>query len=312
MSIDIIIPNYNGSTIIEKALPNVFAALKNYKGEVIIVDDGSSSEDVLALKSLVYEYKDKKERIKLVEHTKNKGFASAANTGVKASDADFVALLNSDIVPHNDFLQSPLEKLTANENLFAVGCVDESIENGKTILRGRGIGKWSRGMLSHSRGDVDKSDTFWTSGGSSILRRDLYQKFGGMDEIFNPFSWEDIDLSYRARKAGFDIMFDNKSKVTHFHDTGAIRKNFTTSRVTTIAYRNQFIFIWKNITSIHLLINHILFLPVIILRAIKSGDINLLYGFFLALIKLPAIIKKHNSQKKSYKVSDLQLINYIK
>jgi GT2 family glycosyltransferase len=312
MSIDIIIPNYNGSAIIEKALPSVFGALKNYKGKVIIVDDGSDSEDILEFKNILEKYKNKNENIKLIEHTKNKGFASAVNTGVKASDADFVVLLNSDIIPHGDFLKSPLEKLTGNENLFAVGCMDESIENGKTVLRGRGVAKWSNGMLSHSRGEVDKSDTFWTSGGSSIFRRDLYQKVGGMDEIYNPFYWEDIDLSYRARKMGFDIMFDNNSKVTHFHETGAIKSNFTASKVTTIAYRNQFIFIWKNITNVNLFINHILLLPINILRAIKSSDANLLYGFFLALIKLPAIIKKHNLQKKFYKVSDLQLINSIK
>lgn len=312
MSIDIIIPNYNGSTIIKKALPDVFNALRNYKGKVIIVDDGSDKEDVFVLRGLVEEHKNKNERIKLVEHKKNKGFASAVNTGVNASDADLVVLLNSDIIPHENFLQSPLEKFNSDSNLFAVGCMDESIENNKTVLRGRGMARWSRGMLSHSRGEVDKEDTFWTSGGSSIIRRDLYQKFGGMDEIYNPFYWEDIDLSFRARKAGFDIMFDNKSKVTHFHDAGAIKNNFTQSRVTTIAYRNQFIFIWKNITNINLFINHLLFLPLNILGAIKSGDTKLLYGFFLALIKLPDIIKKRNLQKKYYKVSDIQLINYIK
>lgn len=312
MSVDIIIPNYNGSAIIEKALPNVFRALKNYKGKVIIVDDGSKKEEVLLLSDLVEKYASEGKHIKLVKHVKNKGFSSAVNTGVRASDADFVVLLNSDIIPHEDFLKSPLNHLIDNKNLFAVGCMDESIENGKTILRGRGVAKWSGGMLSHSRGEVDKSDTFWTSGGSSIIRRDLYQKFGGMDEIYNPFYWEDIDLSYRARKMGFDIMFDNKSKVTHFHETGAIKSNFTVSKVTKIAHRNQFMFIWKNITSINLITNHILLLPINILKAIKSGDTNLLYGFFLALIKLPAIIKKRNLQKKSYKISDLKLINSIK
>lgn len=312
MSVDIIIPNYNGSAIIEKGLPNVFGALKNYKGKVIIVDDGSSNEEVFAIRSLVEKYKNKGERIKLIEHANNKGFASAVNTGVKASDADFVVLLNSDIVPYKNFLQSPLEKLIGNKNLFAVGCMDESIENNKTILRGRGIAKWSGGMLSHSRGEVDMSDTFWVSGGSSIIRREIYQKLGGMDEIYNPFYWEDIDLSYRARKAGFDIMFDNKSKVTHFHEEGAIKKNFTQSGVTIIAYRNQFIFIWKNISDSSFILNHLLILPVNILRAIVDRNSAFLKGLFLALVKLPAIIKKRNLQKKLYKISDLKLINSIK
>ena len=48
-------------------------------------------------------------------------------------------------MPEKDFLK-PLMEHFNDESVFAVGCMDKSIENGKTVLRGRGIGKWKKGF----------------------------------------------------------------------------------------------------------------------------------------------------------------------
>lgn len=312
MDVDIIIPNYNGSHLIKKNLPGVLKALEKYDGKLIVVDDGSCPEDRDALRGIIDSFKkDTNRAIKYVEHERNQGFSSAVNTGVKNSGAKYVVLLNSDVVPSHNFLQSPLERLEHDSNLFAVGCMDESIEDGKTVLRGRGLARWRKGMIEHFRGEVDKDDTFWVSGGSSVFRRELYQKFGGMDEIYNPFYWEDIDLSYRAQKGGYIVVFDSSSTVVHIHGEGAIKKNFKNDKITYTAYRNQFIFIWKNITDFQLFLSHFLYLPLHFLGALKRGDTNFFKGFFLALVRLPAIISRRKKQKKLYKVSDLEVIKNI-
>jgi GT2 family glycosyltransferase len=250
-------------------------------------------------------------RVRLLQHKVNKGFSSTVNTGVDASNAEFVVLLNSDVLPTKNFLESPLKELLNNDDLFAVGCMDESMEGKKIVLRGRGVGKWGRGMINHSRGEVDRNDTFWVSGGSSVFRRSIYKKLGGMDEIYNPFYWEDIDLSYRAQKAGYVLLFDKKSVVKHFHDEGTIKNNFKSSSILMTAYRNQFIFIWKNITSISLLANHFLYLPFNIYGALKRHDVPFFKGLFLAVLKLPAIIDKRQKQKKLYRISDGEIIQKI-
>lgn len=310
MKIDIIIPNFNGAHLVRENLSKVLKSLESYKGKVILVDDGSKAEDREALREVVKE-SSSIGSVELVEHPVNKGFSSAVNTGVKKSTADYVVLLNSDVIPRKDFLKPLLEEIERDPLIFGIGCMDESIEGEKTVLRGRGQAKWSRGLLLHEKGETDKSDTFWISGGSSIFRRELYMKLGGMDEIYNPFYWEDIDLSYRAQKSGYKIFFNNKSVVEHLHEKGAIKKNFKKKKVTTVVYRNQFTFIWKNITDSKLIISHILYLPYHAFGALKRGDMEFFKGFFLAAFRLSAIMKKRSIQKKNYKLTDSEVIRNI-
>lgn len=306
MKIDIVIPNYNGSHLVKKNLPGVLEAIEKFDSRIIIVDDGSKEEDLISLRGIVEDFS-KKHKVKLIEHSTNLGFSSAVNTGVRNSKAGLVVLLNSDVLPRKDFLESPVQKISSDKDIFGIGCLDESIEDGKVVLRGNGSGKWKDGMVTHSEGNLKSEKTFWISGGSSVIDREKYIMLGGMDEIYNPFYWEDIDLSYRAQKAGFRILFDRNSVVRHYHEEGSIKKNVAKTKITTIAYRNQFIFVWKNVTDIKLIINHIVLLPANLLKGVRRGDFEFFKGFSLAIIKLPDIMKKRKLQKKFYKVSDKEI-----
>ncbi len=310
MKIDVVIPNYNGSNLIKKNLTDVIKSFGSYKSvSIIIVDDGSEKEDVIKLRSVIDLVNMRsKIPVSLIIREKNGGFSSAVNTGVNNSKADLVFLLNSDAVPYKDFLNPILERFEKDTLLFGVGCMDISVEGDTNVERGRGIGYWKKGLLRHKKGEVDREDTFWISGGSSMVRRGFYKKLGGLDEIYNPFYWEDIDLSYRAQKAGYNIVFERESKVEHRHDEGAIKKHFKKDKVTTVVYRNQFIFHWKNITDSNLIISHLFWLPFHILAAIVGRDTNLLKGFLFALQKMPVIINNRRVQKKRYIKSDREII----
>lgn len=308
MKIDFIVPNYNSSHLLEKNLDTMLAALGD-RGRIIIVDDGSKDESKELIKQLAGKYPDSK--VLLVMHQKNKGYGSAVNTGVSHSDAELVGLLNTDVSPRKNFLEFVLPHFE-KETMFAVGCMDESIEGESTVLRGRGAGRFEKGMLLHSKLDENGTYTFWVSGGSGIYRRDLFNKFKGMDTIYNPFYWEDIDLSYRAQRAGYEVLFEKRAIVEHRHAEGSIKKNFASSRVTTISYRNQFIFIWKNITDWDLLLFHYLYLPYNLYGAVRRKDTAFFKGFFLALGRIPAILSKRRLQKKLNVFSDREVIKDIK
>ncbi len=310
MKIDVVIPNYNGAKLIKKNLPDVIKSFgEGLKVSIIIVDDGSREDDVLELrKTLDAINMSSKIPVVLIEKEKNSGFSSAVNMGVKNCKSDLVVLLNSDAVPYKNFMDPVLDDFERDHLLFGVGCMDVSIEGSKSVKRGRGIAYWKKGLLRHKRGEIDKKDTFWISGGSSVVRRDIFNKLGGFDELYNPFYWEDIDLSYRAQKGGYKIIFEGRSLVEHRHDEGAIKSNFKKNKIITTVYRNQFIFHWKNITDKKLLFSHFFWLPFHLANAFVHTDNNLTGGFFLALKRLPDIIKSRNIAKKMFVLSDREII----
>ena len=296
-SVSIVIPNWNGVYLMEKHLGSVIAAAPH--AEIVIADDMSSDGSV--------EYIHKNfPRVKVVEGKKRKGFAANVNRGVHVATGDIVILLNTDVEPEKDFL-NPLLSHFDNPDVFAVGCLEKSRENGKTIFRGRGLAHWYRGFYVHSRGEVDRNDTAWVSGGSGAFRRSMWNTLGGMDILYNPFYWEDIDLSYRARKAGWKLIFEPKSIVGHYHEEGKIKREYTSEQVKKIVYRNQFIFIWKNVTDFSIICAHAMWVPIRLLQALIRGDVLMIEGYIRALGMLPKIFMRRMEQKHSYVLNDPEL-----
>ena len=340
--ISIIIPNYNGEDLLKKNLPKVFEAVNYYskenkqslisdelkrslrpsadglnqKVEIIVVDDGSTDASASVISNIKYQISNIP--IKLVRNEKNLGFSSTVNKGVKVAKGEIVVLLNTDVYPENNFLD-PFIKHFNDPQVFAVGCLDKSIDlpagkagDGKVVLRGRGIGKWDRGFLVHSRGDINETNTLWASGGSSAFRKSIWEKLGGFNELYNPFYWEDIDLSYRALKSGYKVIFEPKSVVYHEHEKGAIKQKYSPFQIKTIAYKNQFIFVWENATDINLQFLHLLFLPYHFIKALLRGDLPFFIGFLKAFVLLPKIIQSSLKAQKFFIKTDREVIGEFK
>jgi len=309
MNISIVIPNYNGEQLLKNNLPKIYDEIVAYtlgKAGVVVVDDYSSDKSV----DFLEEFAKQHASLKILRNEKNLGFAPTVNRGVKASDGDIVILLNTDVYPEKGFLKPLLENFS-DEKLFAVGCLDKSIEGDKTVFRGRGLGEWKKGFLVHRRGEVDKTNTLWVGGGSGAFKKTIWEKLGGFNELYAPFYWEDIDLSYRALKSGYKIMFEPKSIVIHEHEKGAIKSGYSPSKIKTIAYRNQFIFVWEN-ADLGTLIFHILWLPVCMLRFLMLFEWAFFLGFFEALILLPKILKSGLRTQRKFVLSDKEVIEKFK
>lgn len=311
--ISIVIPNYNGEALLKNNLPKVFSSLEGYISEVIVVDDASTDASVEEIKNYIEENKNKQAcSLVLLENNKNLGFSSTVNKGVKAAKGEIVVLLNTDVGPEKNFLES-LVLHFKDPQIFGIGCLDKSYEKGKIVERGRGVGKWSRGFLAHSRGEVDKKNTLWVSGGSGAFRKSIWEKLGGLNELYNPFYWEDIDLSYRALKSGYKVLFEKKSIVNHEHEKGTIKRTYSKFKIKTTAYRNQFIFVWENATDLSLQFSHVLFLPYHFARALINSDWAFFVGFIKAFILLPKIIQSSFKYQKFFVKSDKAVIqNFMK
>jgi len=287
IEISLIIPNWNGQRLLEKNLPAVFKACqewgKNEKWEIIVVDDASSDDSLIFLKKRFPE-------IKIVAHQKNKRFAAACNSGVEAAKGKIVVLLNNDVSPELNFLK-PLLRHFNDPLVFAVGCKEKDEKRGKVIYSGRSKGKFRRGFLVHWRAkNQNKTETLWATGGSMAVDRKKWLELGGMDVLFRPAYWEDIDLSWRAKKRGWRIVFEPKSVVNHHHESTNITA-FGQRQMKKFAYKNQFLFVWKN-GDVKMILSHLFWLPYHLFRAVLKGNWLFLKGFLLALAQIPEVVER--------------------
>lgn len=274
MKTSVIIPNWNGKSLLEKNLPSV---LKIGFDKVIVVDDASTDGSPAFLKTNFPE-------IKVLENPKNRGFAYTVNKGVASASGEIVYLFNTDMVPREGVLE-PVLKHFENPGVFGVSLAEEGYSYA--------VPKLEFGFLGHEPGGkTDKAhDTFWVSGGSGAFRKSMWDKLGGMDLLFSPFYWEDLDLSYRAQRMGWKLVWEPHAKVIHKHESTINTKHFKKKYLDYIKERNQLIFHWKNLPLSWLLTNHVLGL---LKRLLNPGYLVVI---LLALIKLPEIIIKRLTTK---------------
>lgn len=288
MKVSIVIPNWNGEEKLKKNLPSVLK-VKSVE-EIIVVDDASSDNSVEILER---EFP----QVKLIKKNKNSGFSSTVNLGVKNSSCSLVFLLNSDALAKEDCVEKVLDH-TKDPKVFSVGF--------------NAGGSWAWGYFKdgyfwHGQARETPKEvhqTLWVSGGSGLFKKSIWDELGGLDELFDPFYEEDVDLGYRATKRGYTNLWAPNAKVEHYRQKGVIEENFPKSFVSRIAQRNQLIFIWKNITDSELIKQHIFTLVKMLVTHPKYWPI-----FLSALVRLPEILRKRRMEMKRNKYLDKEILS---
>jgi GT2 family glycosyltransferase len=253
-----VIPTYKGRHLMEQYLPAVFAAL-NHQDELVVVEDTGPDDTVewmveefdlketkppfAGVDAYQGEYKKgrKKIDILLLVNLENQRFGETSNRGVKAAKHDLIFLINNDVAPHQDVLDHLLPYF-ADDEVFGVGPLE--IEHGKKS--GKNKLWFERGMFIHSKADDwESGPTAWISGGSGLFDKEKWLQIGGFDPLFYPAYWEDIDLSFQARKRGWQVLFEKKAIVDHNHETTNTTV-FGQRKMGQMSWRNANKFVWKN------------------------------------------------------------------
>jgi GT2 family glycosyltransferase len=321
MSKDItfIIPNYNGEEILNENLPQVISIAKKYNAKIIIGDDASKDESIKLLKEK-FKFTQIKEGDStpqdttqlLIQKNKNEGFSSNVNLCISYATTPLLLLLNTDAVPTDSAIDHLIQYFEDTDT-FAVGMVDTD-DDDQTHGRGKFI--FHNGFLLHDKAEInqnsqEKITTGWVSCGSGLFSREIWNNLNGLDPLFNPFYFEDVDIGYRAWKSGYSCYIEPKAKCIHLHKKGSIKKNYNEDKIKTISYRNQFIFNWKNLTDSDLITKHLNSLPKQILIAIKNNDKPFLKGLLNAVKLWPKIKNSRSSELNHYTKTDSQIIAKI-
>lgn len=298
MSLSVVIPNYNGRDLLQKNLPFVLDACVHWspqekQWEIIVVDDASKDDSVSWLQANY-------PQVRLIQSPRNLRFARAVNLGVAEASGDIVILLNSDVQPAKNFI-APLLRHFDDKQVFAVGC----LENNDS---GRGIGRFARGFLIHRRApDQSQPTTLWVTAGSGAFRKSIWDKLGGLDPLFRPAYEEDRDLCYNALKSGYKLVFAPDSHVDHLHES-TNKRVFSKAIITTMSFKNQFLFVWKNISSLKYFTGHLFWLPYHLLyTTIKSKGL-FLFGLILAVNQLPEALTSRWRARKHWSLTDAEVL----
>jgi GT2 family glycosyltransferase len=238
-SISVVIPNYNGRKLLEMYLPSVMEALRNadVPFELIVVDDCSKDESVCFLRG------NYPEAIVLV-NSKNHGFSYTCNQGIKVAKMELTFLLNSDVQLTPDYFAGQWKYFQYNDTFGVMGRImskdGQRIEDAARILFYKGC-KIKANRFYYSTDVNHISYTAYLSGANALVDTRKLKELGGFDEIYSPFSSEDSDLSTRAWLIGWKCYYEHSS-VCYHQVSGSIKNNIRAKLVSTVYFRNRFVF----------------------------------------------------------------------
>ncbi len=233
MKISVIVTNWNGKELLKKNLETIIINSPQ-ADEVLLADDASGDDSLKFAKTI----KDKYPKLRIISHKKNLGFGANTNDAINRATGELVVLLNNDIYPDPNYLVHSLKHFK-DPNVLGVGFSEKNHENWARFM-------WKGGYLQHEPGITDINKTHisgWVSGGSSIVRKSIFQKLGGFDPVYKPFYSEDLDLGYRAWKSGYTLLWEPKCIVEHHHES-TISK-FSKSLLNYVKERNRLLNTWR-------------------------------------------------------------------
>jgi GT2 family glycosyltransferase len=239
-SISVVIPTFNGKKLLEENIPFLLSSLKSERidFEIIICDDASSDDTVTYIEKNYPE-------IEFYRNKTNKGFSPTINLGILKAKKDLVFILNND-VKMTDYYFEKQFKYFENPNTFGVmgriiGTDGETQDTAKyPDYKGLKI----RGSTNYEIKNVPTNfwiPTFMLSGANALIDCKKIQLLNGFDEIYAPFYWEDVDLSVRAWRLGWECYYEPNSICIH-PTSSTIRELFKKKQVGVISDRNKFIF----------------------------------------------------------------------
>ncbi len=307
--ISVIMVNLNGEDLIRQYLPKVVASLvhvKNFKWELLFFDNGSTDNSIRIVHDICPE-------ARVLDSPSNLGFSISNNMTSRFARYDYLLFLNNDIEPNLDFLD-PLLECIQNEKVFAVA--PRMYRFDKQLDDGIRHAEFRTGLLTPvlhvSKSLEDKSDfTTFFCGGAVLLKKDIFNELGGFDVLFNPYSWEDLDLAYRAWKRGYEVIYEPRSVVYH-HREGTAKKVYSLSYRKMIAWRNRFLFMWKNLSFFPWIFEHLFYLPAKLVKFLCTGRGEYVLGFLWALNHLPQLLFVRWRERKFYTRTDKEIFNLMR
>jgi GT2 family glycosyltransferase len=208
VDVAVVIPSYNGARWLPGVLASV-AAQTLAPTEVLVVDDGSTDASAGIAEAA---------GARVLRLDRNGGFARAANAGIAAVSAEAVALVNTDVVLAQDWLERATGALSDRDAAVATKMLDLSdpsvLYSAGDVLRRDGVCE-QRGRFERDTGLFDEpGEVFSACAGAALYRRAALEAVGGFDERLGMYL-EDVELGLRLRLAGWGCAWEPRAVARH-------------------------------------------------------------------------------------------------
>jgi O-antigen biosynthesis protein len=227
MDISIIIVNYNVKYFLEQCLHSVNKSIGGLSSEIIVVDNNSVDGSCPMIK-------EKFPEVTLIDNQKNLGFSAANNQGIRIARGKYILILNPDTILQEDTLHKCFTFMESHPKAGSMGVkmidgkgnyLPESKRSLPTPLvafykifglsalfpESKTFGRYHLGFL-----DKDKTHSIEILPGAFMfVRKSVLDEIGLLDETFFMYG-EDIDLSYRIIKAGYQNYYFPETTIIHY------------------------------------------------------------------------------------------------
>ena len=239
----VVIPSYNGRHLLATCLASIARHRPASPSIEVIVADDASTDGTAAWLAEVYP------DVILVRLERNSGFCAAANAGIAAARGRIVQLLNNDTEVEANWIAAGLEPFADP----AVGSVAPLVLVRSDPARVDSAGdqyalvgwpsKRGHGQMAHQWTDRPADRVFGASGSSAFYRAAALAQVSGFDPTYGSY-YEDVDLAFRLRWAGYDCVFAPNCRI--LHDLSA-SYDHTSPRLQERMARNAEILFWSNL-----------------------------------------------------------------
>ena len=260
MKISVVIVNYNVKYYVGQCIDSVRRALQGIDSEIIVVDNHSRDGSV--------DYLSKIEGVRIIESGHNLGFSKANNIAIRQSTAEYVLMLNPDTIVAEDAIRMIIDFADSHPQAGGIGVrmhndwgttARESrrgipspmtsfykmIGLSKRLPQHRKFGRYYMGWLPWD----SPSSIEVVSGACFLVRRKALDEVGLMDEDYFMYG-EDIDLSYRLLKGGWENWFV-PADIIHYKGESTQKTSFNYVHV---FYNAMLIFMRKHYSHLSWLI----------------------------------------------------------
>ncbi|MFC2096566.1 glycosyltransferase family 2 protein [Bacteroidota bacterium] len=284
----VVILNWNGKNYLEKFLPTLINYTQNPNTQIIIADNNSKDDSIDFLNKYY-------PSIRQINFDQNYGFTGGYNKALDQIEAEYYVLLNSDVEVSENWLTPIINLMDSDSSIAACqpkilsyhqksyfeyagasgGFIDKY---GYPFCRGRVLDTIEKDKGQHNT----IREIFWATGACMIVRSELFNKTGGLDNDFFAHM-EEIDLCWRLKNQGYKIVCNPESVV--YHVGGGTLPNNSPFKLY-LNFRNNLFLLYKNLPKGKLF-------PVLTSRMLLDGLSAIIFLLKFSFKSFYAVLKAH-------------------